>query len=309
MTANAFTSVSLEPFLILVCVDQRSHLLAAAQAKPIFWRKRIERGSAGILRLFRTVGAKSGGRGKAWRALSLDAGGDSFARRHPGPDRLQGGWQLHRWGSHYFLGGSAVCGSFSRRAVAFLPQPLPPDRSGTLKRWKLTAHSLKKNSLVDFRGAPTTDNGGVPFERGQLTGRRANPSLRRTPRPSGDRSSWPRISHSSGKNLARIPSSRISTGRPLSDFRAEADCAENELHVLEAEFLKQFLEIGYFLGNHNGVAVVVFGIVDLFDRQSMLVQIIRFKRIPNGLVHLQEHAKTRRLLPAAVAQLLLRISW
>jgi flavin reductase (DIM6/NTAB) family NADH-FMN oxidoreductase RutF len=27
MTANAFTSVSLDPFLVLVCVDQRSHLL------------------------------------------------------------------------------------------------------------------------------------------------------------------------------------------------------------------------------------------------------------------------------------------
>lgn len=27
MTANSFTSVSLEPFLILVCVDERSHLL------------------------------------------------------------------------------------------------------------------------------------------------------------------------------------------------------------------------------------------------------------------------------------------
>src|SRR5580692_9287876 len=27
MTANAFTSVSLDPFLTLVCVDQRSHLL------------------------------------------------------------------------------------------------------------------------------------------------------------------------------------------------------------------------------------------------------------------------------------------
>jgi len=27
MTANSFTSVSLDPFLVLVCVDQRSHLL------------------------------------------------------------------------------------------------------------------------------------------------------------------------------------------------------------------------------------------------------------------------------------------
>jgi len=36
MTANAFTSVSLDPLLILVCVDQRSHVLRLLQQKGIF---------------------------------------------------------------------------------------------------------------------------------------------------------------------------------------------------------------------------------------------------------------------------------
>ncbi len=36
MTANAFTSVSLEPFLILVCVDQRSHLLPLLRQNLFF---------------------------------------------------------------------------------------------------------------------------------------------------------------------------------------------------------------------------------------------------------------------------------
>lgn len=36
MTANSFTSVSLEPFLILVCVDQRSHLLPLIKEKRFF---------------------------------------------------------------------------------------------------------------------------------------------------------------------------------------------------------------------------------------------------------------------------------
>src|SRR5580704_16774440 len=36
MTANAFTSVSLEPFLVLVCVDQRSHLLPLLRQNLFF---------------------------------------------------------------------------------------------------------------------------------------------------------------------------------------------------------------------------------------------------------------------------------
>jgi flavin reductase (DIM6/NTAB) family NADH-FMN oxidoreductase RutF len=36
MTANSFTSVSLDPFLILVCVDQRSHLLPLLKLDRFF---------------------------------------------------------------------------------------------------------------------------------------------------------------------------------------------------------------------------------------------------------------------------------
>jgi flavin reductase (DIM6/NTAB) family NADH-FMN oxidoreductase RutF len=36
MTANSFTSVSLDPFLVLVCVDQRSHLLPLLRQNPSF---------------------------------------------------------------------------------------------------------------------------------------------------------------------------------------------------------------------------------------------------------------------------------
>lgn len=36
MTANAFTSVSLDPLLILVCVDQKSHLLPLLEEKRVF---------------------------------------------------------------------------------------------------------------------------------------------------------------------------------------------------------------------------------------------------------------------------------
>lgn len=36
MTANAFTSVSLEPLLVLACVDQKSHLLPLLQQKRMF---------------------------------------------------------------------------------------------------------------------------------------------------------------------------------------------------------------------------------------------------------------------------------
>jgi flavin reductase (DIM6/NTAB) family NADH-FMN oxidoreductase RutF len=36
MTANSFASVSLEPFLVLVCVDERSHLLPLIRQKGSF---------------------------------------------------------------------------------------------------------------------------------------------------------------------------------------------------------------------------------------------------------------------------------
>src|ERR1700722_14691289 len=36
MTANSFTSVSLDPFLTLVCVDQRSHLLPLVRQNRLF---------------------------------------------------------------------------------------------------------------------------------------------------------------------------------------------------------------------------------------------------------------------------------
>lgn len=36
MTANSFTSVSLDPFLTLICVDQRSHLLPLIKQKRLF---------------------------------------------------------------------------------------------------------------------------------------------------------------------------------------------------------------------------------------------------------------------------------
>jgi flavin reductase (DIM6/NTAB) family NADH-FMN oxidoreductase RutF len=36
MTANSFTSVSLDPFLILVCIDERSHMLSFLKQKGVF---------------------------------------------------------------------------------------------------------------------------------------------------------------------------------------------------------------------------------------------------------------------------------
>ncbi|HMD39080.1 MAG TPA: flavin reductase family protein [Candidatus Acidoferrum sp.] len=36
MTANSLTSVSLEPLLVLICVDQRSHLLPLIKQKRVF---------------------------------------------------------------------------------------------------------------------------------------------------------------------------------------------------------------------------------------------------------------------------------
>ena len=76
----------------------------------------------------------------------------------------------------------------------------------------------------------------------------------------------------------------------------------NQLHVFLTEFLEKFVEFGKRLGHDVGVAVRILGIVDFFDRHPVPVQIMRLERIPDGLVHLEQHAKARRFLPAAVAE-------
>src|SRR5262252_5979503 len=78
----------------------------------------------------------------------------------------------------------------------------------------------------------------------------------------------------------------------------------DELHMLEAEFLEEFVEFGKSFGDHVSGAVVVFGVVDLLDGEAVLFKIALLKRVPDGLIHLQKHAEAGRFLPAAVAETL-----
>ncbi len=55
MTANSFTSVSLEPPLISVCVDQRAHLLPLLQAKRVFGINVLKEDQQGISEFFARV--------------------------------------------------------------------------------------------------------------------------------------------------------------------------------------------------------------------------------------------------------------
>jgi flavin reductase (DIM6/NTAB) family NADH-FMN oxidoreductase RutF len=52
MTANSFTSVSLEPMLILVCVDQRAKILAMLQKKKRFGISVLKQGQQAISEYF-----------------------------------------------------------------------------------------------------------------------------------------------------------------------------------------------------------------------------------------------------------------
>jgi len=53
MTANSFTSVSLDPKLVLVCVDHRANMYSVVAKEKTVWRQRPETKSAGHLRIFR----------------------------------------------------------------------------------------------------------------------------------------------------------------------------------------------------------------------------------------------------------------
>jgi flavin reductase (DIM6/NTAB) family NADH-FMN oxidoreductase RutF len=52
MTANSFTSVSLEPMLILVCVDERAKILAMLQKKKRFGISVLKQGQQAISEYF-----------------------------------------------------------------------------------------------------------------------------------------------------------------------------------------------------------------------------------------------------------------
>ena len=56
MTANAFTSVSLDPFLVLVCIDQRAHMLPILLRKKIFGISVLREGQQAISEFFAQPG-------------------------------------------------------------------------------------------------------------------------------------------------------------------------------------------------------------------------------------------------------------
>jgi flavin reductase (DIM6/NTAB) family NADH-FMN oxidoreductase RutF len=53
-TTNAFTSLSLDPPLVLVCLDRRSHTLAAIRATRRFWVNVLAAGQDAVARRFAT---------------------------------------------------------------------------------------------------------------------------------------------------------------------------------------------------------------------------------------------------------------
>src|SRR5579859_3267458 len=90
-------------------------------------------------------------------------------------------------------------------------------------------------------------------------------------------------------------------GPAFQGFGVQADAAMDQLHVLEAEFLEEFVEFRQSFGDHVRIAVSVAGVVDFLDRKAMLIKVVFLERIPDRLIHLEQDAESRRLLAAAVA--------
>src|SRR6266446_8904051 len=74
-------------------------------------------------------------------------------------------------------------------------------------------------------------------------------------------------------------------GPALQRFRSKANRAMNQLHVLVTEFLKQLIEFRHRFRDHVSVAVRVLRVVDFFQRQAVLIQIVLLERTPQRLVH------------------------
>ena len=96
-------------------------------------------------------------------------------------------------------------------------------------------------------------------------------------------------------------------GTPLQRFGTEADGAMNQLHVFVAKFLEELIEFGECFRDHVSRAMFILLIVDGFDREAVLFQVMLLERIPDGLIHLEENAEAGRFLAAAVAEALANV--
>ncbi len=70
MTANAFTSVSLDPMLVLVCVDHRARTHAHLHCPQALWRKRTRQPSETDFRVLREIGRAPPARGSSRAPVS-----------------------------------------------------------------------------------------------------------------------------------------------------------------------------------------------------------------------------------------------
>src|SRR5574340_46689 len=71
----------------------------------------------------------------------------------------------------------------------------------------------------------------------------------------------------------------------LERFRTKADGAMDELHVLVPELLEEGIELSERFRNDVSTSVVVRGIVDSLDRQTVCVQVVLLIGAPKRLVH------------------------
>ena len=102
MTANSFTAVSLEPLLILVCVDEQARMLPLLKKTQRFGVSVLKDNQRAISEFF----AQTEQDPEMERALGIrfewpDGGHSSFGRCF-GAANVQGGGVASRRGSHYF---------------------------------------------------------------------------------------------------------------------------------------------------------------------------------------------------------------
>ena len=130
MTANSVTSVSLNPLLLLVCVDHRAQLVADGAGEGAFWRQRFEAGAAGDFAVFRADRGRRSGGSEAGDSVSLDGIRDSVAGRCAGAYRLQ-----------------RDIARMKREITRFLLGKLRRRKSSTASRWFISAVAYRKIEL------------------------------------------------------------------------------------------------------------------------------------------------------------------
>jgi hypothetical protein len=130
MTANAFTAVSLDPVLVLVCVDHRARTHAHLHARKRFGVNVLRSDQQAISEYYARSAETQSASGSRGRPLRSHRARHACAARSSGVPRVPPALDADRGRPHHLHRGSGRGRGPGWRATAVFPQPVPGNCRG-----------------------------------------------------------------------------------------------------------------------------------------------------------------------------------